>query len=86
MMDEEQFQRLKAGVDDWNEWRLINARTPIDLRGSDLSRTDLVKANLSDADLSGVDLAYANLDGAALSFEPHIMDRIYRKISSHKRV
>jgi uncharacterized protein YjbI with pentapeptide repeats len=55
-------QRLKRGVEEWNQWRLSHSETHLNL-----SRADLSKFNLSRANLRGVNLGEANLSGANLS-------------------
>jgi len=45
MADKEQLKILRQGVQAWNEWRRGN-RTPVDLRGANLSKADLCEAHL----------------------------------------
>ncbi len=71
MADEEQVKRLLAGVEGWNKWREVNPGIEIDLKGANLRRTVLRRANLKNADLSGANieisiLGMANLRGAHL--------------------
>lgn len=66
MTIEEDIQRLKDGVDGWNQWRDENEIHEVDLRGGDFSGDDLRGANLSRSDLSGADLRGARLKGAEL--------------------
>ncbi|MBP0019940.1 MAG: pentapeptide repeat-containing protein [Cyanobacteria bacterium SBLK] len=82
MANEEQLERLKRSVEEWNQWREENLDIKIDLssaglRGANLERVNLSRANLRDAKLSracishanfsGTDLVFANLSGADLS-------------------
>lgn len=61
MADEEQLERLKAGVEGWNQWRNENPGTGIDLQHADLRRRWLVGANLHNANLCRADVSAANL-------------------------
>ena len=65
--DQEQLERLKHSVKEWNEWRKKNPKVEINLSEANLFRADLIGANLSGADLNGADLSGANLSGADLS-------------------
>ena len=79
MPNEEHLKILKQGVEQWNKWRLENAKNAIrpnlggadlsgaKLSGANLSDAKLIDANLSGADLSGANLIRANLIGANLS-------------------
>jgi uncharacterized protein YjbI with pentapeptide repeats len=76
MANEEHLKILKQGVEQWNQWRLENARLEnairpdlgdSDLSGANLSGANLIGANLSGADLSGAHLTNANLSDAYLS-------------------
>lgn len=64
MADEEQFARLKEGVEVWNEWREKNPSIEIDLTHADLSGANLTGANLADANLTGARFSDASLTGA----------------------
>ena len=68
MLDEEHLKILKQGVEQWNKWRLENAKNAIrpNLGGADLSGAKLSGANLSDAKLIDANLSGANLSGAYL--------------------
>lgn len=61
MADQEQVERLRRGVSEWNRWRDEHPEIKIDLR-----RTNLGGVNLERASLSGADLREANLEGAIL--------------------
>jgi uncharacterized protein YjbI with pentapeptide repeats len=63
--DQEQLERLKAGVEGWNKWREKNSNF-IHLSGADLSGANLREADLRDADLNGAHLNGADLRGADL--------------------
>jgi uncharacterized protein YjbI with pentapeptide repeats len=72
MADPKQLERLKQGVEEWNQWRSKHPSERIDLSGAKLSDITLSWANLSwadltNADLSGSDLWHANVSYAALS-------------------
>ena len=70
MANEEHLKILKQGVEQWNKWRLENARENAirpDLSGADLSGTDLGGADLGGADLSRAYLSRAYLNRAHLS-------------------
>jgi uncharacterized protein YjbI with pentapeptide repeats len=81
MANEEHLKILKQSVEQWNKWRLENARlenatrpdlgdanlSGANLRGADLSDAELFDANLSGASLSDTNLSGANLSGANLS-------------------
>jgi hypothetical protein len=71
MANEEQVQRLKRSVDEWNQWRLKYPDEKVDLshahfRDANLNNANFNNADLSRADLRSVDLMYANLSGANL--------------------
>jgi uncharacterized protein YjbI with pentapeptide repeats len=67
MAKEEQLNRLRQGVVEWNEWRAANRLTPVDLSLANLNHANLSGANLSNAKLSNADLSGANLERADLS-------------------
>jgi uncharacterized protein YjbI with pentapeptide repeats len=62
MTKQEQYNLLKRGVQEWDQWRIEHPRLRPDLSGADLRAADL-----SDADLHGVNLSGATLIGANLS-------------------
>jgi len=66
MANEEHVERLKAGVEGWNEWRKDNLELVPDLSGADLTGTYLIDAHLGFADLTRANLAGANLRMADL--------------------
>jgi len=66
MADSEQLERLKQGVEAWNQWRRDNPAVQINLIGTNLSGANLSMANLILANLSGANLSIANLGGANL--------------------
>lgn len=83
MCNPEHLDRLREGVEEWNQWRQENpTSTPnldsadlseADLRGLDLNQVNFVGAKLHRADLRGVkligaDLRRAKLGGALLSW------------------
>jgi uncharacterized protein YjbI with pentapeptide repeats len=67
MDDQEQLERLKAGVEGWNQWRKENPQDKIDLSEADLSEVDLRKADLRGADLRRADLFGVNVSQSDLS-------------------
>ncbi|MBX3084618.1 MAG: pentapeptide repeat-containing protein [Anaerolineae bacterium] len=67
MADEDQLGILKQGVEVWNEWRIRNHTTYVDLYDADLSGSDLSGSDLSGSDLGNANLSEANLRGANLS-------------------
>ena len=74
MPNEEHLKILKQGVEQWNKWRLENAKNAIrpnlggaDLSGAKLSGANLIRANLIGANLSKAKLRSANLGGVRLS-------------------
>ncbi len=66
MANPEHLERLKSGVESWNEWRLKDPNTIPDLRDANLREADLGGANLREADLSDTDLSRADLRGVEL--------------------
>lgn len=60
--NQDQINRLNAGVAKWNEWRLKHSDAEIDL-----TRADLMCMNLEEANLSGAKLSHVNLTGADLT-------------------
>jgi hypothetical protein len=66
MANPEHLKILKQGVEKWNKWREEHPEVTADLRGANLSGSDLHKAVLWEADLSRADLCKANLRGAIL--------------------
>jgi hypothetical protein len=65
-MNAEQVDKLKAGVTEWNEWRLGHPQIRPNLAKAPLRALDLSNANLAKADLSGADLRGSTLKGADL--------------------
>ncbi len=63
-----QLDRLKSGVENWNNWRFTDegAREDIDLTEADLSGLNLTDVFLRFSDLSGANLADTNLHDADL--------------------
>ena len=66
MADQEQLERLKQGVEGWNQWRKANPLAVIDLSQAGLGGADLSCVDFSWADLHGANLRKANLRGANL--------------------
>lgn len=72
MAVKEHKEILESGVEEWNDWRYVNASTRPDLSGSNIRIRNLAGANLKGADLRrailpGADLSGADLEGADLS-------------------
>jgi uncharacterized protein YjbI with pentapeptide repeats len=78
MADQEQVERLKHSVEEWNTWRQQHSEIRPDfndanliganLGGADLSSANLIDANLGGATLYRADLSNADLTGATLNF------------------
>jgi len=66
MANDQQLERLKQGVEGWNDWRAQNPEEAIDLSEADLRGLKLQKANLKGADLHQAKLQFSNLSGADL--------------------
>ncbi len=64
--NQEHYDKLKEGVESWNEWREENPTIQPLLRGADLRTSDLREANLEGVDLRGANLWAAGLQGADL--------------------
>ena len=67
MANPEHLAILKKGMEAWNEWREQNPEIRPDLAGASLLPTDLSGTNLSRANLRGVYFAWRNLSRANLS-------------------
>src|SRR4051812_1126026 len=71
MAEGDHVDRLRRGVEAWNQWRRRNSKSRpalvgARLRGADLREVDLGNANLFKADLRHANLFGANLRGATL--------------------
>jgi uncharacterized protein YjbI with pentapeptide repeats len=66
MPSEEHLNKIKQGVDVWNQWREENPQTVPDLSQADIRGYQLQKINLSNTDLKEAKLQYSNLTGATL--------------------
>ena len=66
MPSEEHLNKIKQGVDVWNQWREENPQTVPDLSQADIRGYQLQKINLSNTDLKDAKLQYSNLTGATL--------------------
>ena len=79
----EHLAKWKEGTHSWNTWRNLNPTTRPNLRGADLTDSQMAGVDLKDVDLTGVtliradlnlalllntDLSYANLNQANLSY------------------
>lgn len=67
MVESEQLEILKQGVDRWNNWRQADPEFQPDLNGADLRQANLNEADFTKAWLDRADLSKANLSGANLS-------------------
>jgi len=67
MADANQLERIKSGVDHWNQWRDENPEETIDLSEADLRGVKLPGANLKGAQMPGAKLQFSNLAGALLN-------------------
>jgi len=63
---EEHLNKIKQGVDAWNQWREENPEIFPDLTQADIRGCQLQKINLSNTDLKEAKLQYSNLTGAIL--------------------
>ncbi|MEK9627578.1 MAG: pentapeptide repeat-containing protein [Nitrospinota bacterium] len=66
MAIEEQINKIKQGVDNWNQWRDENPGETPDLSNADIRGCKLQKINLANANLTEAKLQFSNLNGAAL--------------------
>ena len=66
MPNQEHFEIVKQGVDEWNQWRKENPEIEPDLSEIDLSDLKLNNANLSDTDLRRSILRNTDFRGASL--------------------
>jgi len=64
MANPEHLAILNEGVSAWNEWRLQNPDTHVDLTFAQLDRRDLPRANFDEATLQVASFPYCNLKGA----------------------
>ena len=67
MADKGHLEKLKEGVDVWNQWRLDNPKIKPDLSNAELHAEELSGINLSDANVSEANLHNAYLSGANFS-------------------
>lgn len=67
MANAEHLNRLKSGVDAWNDWREENYKIKPDLSHADLRDAEFGGAYLQEADLSFADLSHAYLSRAHLT-------------------
>ncbi|MBE9064099.1 pentapeptide repeat-containing protein [cf. Phormidesmis sp. LEGE 11477] len=67
MLNQEQLSKLKAGAEEWNQWRLRTDDAHISLQNADLNGIHLENVNLSNVDLRQADFRGANLEGANLT-------------------
>ena len=66
MPNQEHFEIVKQGVDEWNQWRKENPEIEPDLSEIDLSDMKLNNANLSDTDLRRSILRNTDFRGSSL--------------------
>jgi uncharacterized protein YjbI with pentapeptide repeats len=67
MANRQHLALIKQEVDAWNKWREENPKLVPNLRGADLSRTNLIWVDLGQANLTEANLRGADLRGAYLS-------------------
>ncbi len=79
-LDQEQYDRLiecsgkgPDGIEEWNDWRIINRSEQIWLEGAELSGANLQGAGLNYADLKNANLWGTHLESAKLS-NAHLED------------
>ncbi len=68
MTNQQHVDRLKSGVQVWNEWRLKHPEVIPDLQGADLTGIELRGVDLHGANLQGAYLTKANLQEANFAF------------------
>ena len=61
-MNQEHYNRLKEGANEWNKWRRQHPEIKPDLKKADLSGAFLVNANLDNANLANANLSSAMLN------------------------
>lgn len=66
MAEEQQVERIKGGVEGWNQWREENPDEVIDLSEADLRGLKLAGINFKNANLKNTKLQFSNLAGALL--------------------
>ena len=68
MLDQDALRQLLAGVESWNQWRILRTNTNerINISGVNLGGANLKNANLRWVNLTGADLTRACLTGADL--------------------
>ncbi|MEX0268594.1 pentapeptide repeat-containing protein [Leptolyngbyaceae cyanobacterium UHCC 1019] len=66
MADKEQLERLKQGVEAWNQWRSDNPSIEVNLSNANLIGAELWRVNLNGANLTGANLSKADLSRADL--------------------
>ena len=67
MANQEHLDKLREGVEAWNQWRQEHPEIQPDLANANSNHANLVGANLSHTYLGGVDFSFANLQNANLS-------------------
>ncbi|MGI9060496.1 MAG: toll/interleukin-1 receptor domain-containing protein [Ktedonobacteraceae bacterium] len=66
MANQEQVERFKHSVQEWDQWRHNHPDIKLDLSSADFNGANLLGADLSHATLSSADLRSANLNSADL--------------------
>ena len=88
MADQEQLERLKRSLEEWNLWRLQQPDVRPVLIGTDLSGANLSHANLSEANLGGANLSHANLSHGLLRgadlFRTNLSEAILNEVNLSK--
>lgn len=63
-MNADQYELIKLGASTWNQWRILNPDTEVDLREADLEHQNLRGVNLRGANLVGTRFREAELQSA----------------------
>src|SRR5947209_3194353 len=81
MANQEHLEKLREGVEAWNQWRVKNPRVQPDLREASLMVAQLQGANFKEAQLQGAVLAGAFFDNTTSLKGIVLEDETYGGIS-----